>query len=96
MAFNQINQKNVKLQMKQPFVGVLQNSDRKKILQKKKEKEKEGKIYRKTTVLESLFKKVADFQLTTLLKVKLQHRCFLVSRKIFKNTFLQKIMVRNP
>ena len=64
MAFNQINQKNVKLQMKQPFVGVLQNSDRKKILQKKK-KEKEGKIYRKTTVLESLFKKVADFQLTT-------------------------------
>ena len=69
MAFNQINQKNVKLQMKQPFVGVLQNSDRKKILQKKKKKkkkkEKEGKIYRKTTVLESLFKKVADFQLTT-------------------------------
>ena len=63
MAFNQINQKNVKLQMKQPFAGVLQNSDRKKILQK--EKEKEGKIYRKTTVLESLFKKVADFQLTT-------------------------------
>ena len=96
MAFNQINQKNVKLQMKQPFVGVLQNSDRKKILQKKKEKEKEGKIYRKTTVLESLFKKVADFQLTTLLKVKLQQQCFLVSRKIFKNTFLQKIMVRNP
>ena len=94
MAFNQINQKNVKLQMKQPFVGVLQNSDRKKILQQ--EKEKEGKIYRKTTVLESLFKKVADFQLTTLLKVKLQQRCFLVSRKIFKNTFLQKIMVRNP
>ena len=94
MAFNQINQKNVKLQMKQPFAGVLQNSDRKKILQK--EKEKEGKIYRKTTVLESLFKKVADFQLTTLLKVKLQQRCFLVSRKIFKNTFLQKIMVRNP
>ena len=94
MAFNQINQKNVKLQMKQPFAGVLQNSDRKKNLQK--EKEKEGKIYRKTTVLESLFKKVADFQLTTLLKVKLQQRCFLVSRKIFKNTFLQKIMVRNP
>ena len=92
MAFNQINQKNVKLQMKQPFVGVLQNSDRKK----KKRKEKEGKIYRKTPVLESLFKKVADFQLRTLLKVKLQQRCFLVSRKIFKNTFLQKIMVRNP
>ena len=94
MAFNQINQKNVKLQMKQPFVGVLQNSDRKK--KKKQKKEKEGKIYRKTPVLESLFKKVADFQLRTLLKVKLQQRCFLVSRKIFKNTFLQKIMVRNP
>ena len=40
MAFNQINQKNVKLQMKQPFAGVLQNSDRKKILQKKKRKRK--------------------------------------------------------
>ena len=40
MAFNQINQKNVKLQMKQPFVGVLQNSDRKKILQKKKKRKR--------------------------------------------------------
>ena len=42
MAFNQINQKNVKLQMKQSFAGVLQNSDRKKILQKKKRKRRQN------------------------------------------------------
>ena len=63
MAFNQINQKNVKLQMKQPFVGVLQNSDRKKILKKKKKKKKKAKFTGKQLCWSLFLRKLQTFSL---------------------------------
>ena len=50
------------------------------------------KIYRKTSVLESLFNEVEGLNTCNFIKKRLQHECFPVNFcEIFKITFLQNI-----
>ena len=54
-----------------------------------------GKFHRKTTVIESLFNKVADLQACNFTKKRLQHRCFPVKFvKFFRTTILKNICER--
>ena len=51
--------------------------------------------YRKTSVLESLFNKVADLQDCNVIKMRLQHRCFSVNiAKYFRAAILKIICGR--
>ena len=51
-------------------------------------------IHRTTTVLESLFNKVADLQGCNFFKKRLQHRCFPVNCNLFKNSYSEEHLRR--
>ena len=74
---------NVVLIQKQPFADVLQNRSYQKF----------RNIQRKAPVLESLFNKVVGLRLVTLLKKRLQHRCFPVKiAKFLRTTFFIELL----